>query len=93
MEKSKQYFKLKGKIERVELPVIDGNKDVFISYKRENANYVARLFEELKEHDIDAWFDLDELHQDVGKKYTDRIHKGIDNSEFFLLLYTKEVIS
>ncbi len=91
MEKSKQYFKLKGKIERVELPVIDGNKDVFISYKRENANYVARLFEELKEHDIDAWFDLDELHQDVGKKYTDRIHKGIDNSEFFLLLYTKEV--
>ena len=75
----------------VELPVIEGSKDVFISYKRENAEYVARLFEELKEHNIDAWFDLNELHQDVGKKYTDRIHKGIDNSEFFLLIYTKEV--
>jgi acetyltransferase-like isoleucine patch superfamily enzyme len=75
----------------VELPVIKGSKDVFISYKRENVDYVARLFAELKEHDIDAWFDLNELHQDVGKEYTKRIHKGIDNSEYFLLIYTKEV--
>lgn len=75
----------------VELSVIEGSKDVFISYKRENAEYVARLFAELKEHEIDAWFDLNELHQDVGKKYTERIHKGIDNSEYFLLIYTKEV--
>jgi acetyltransferase-like isoleucine patch superfamily enzyme len=75
----------------VELSIIKGSKDVFISYKRENAEYVARLFAELKEHDIDAWFDLNELHQDVGKEYTERIHKGIDNSEYFLLIYTKEV--
>ncbi len=77
--------------ECVELPIIEGKKDVFISYKRENADYVARLFEELKVHNINAWFDLNELHQDVGKEYTERIHKGIDNSEFFLLIYTKEV--
>lgn len=75
----------------VELPVIEGSKDVFISYKRENAGYVSRLFSELKDHDINAWFDLNELHQDVGKEYTERIHKGIDNSEYFLLIYTKEV--
>ena len=75
----------------VELSIIEGNKDVFISYKRENADYVARLFAELKEHNIDAWFDLNELHQNVGKEYTERIHKGIDNSEYFLLIYTKEV--
>lgn len=75
----------------VELPVIEGCKDVFISYKRENAEFVSRLFAELKEHDIDAWFDLNELHRDVGKEYTKRIHKGIDSSEFFLLIYTKEV--
>ena len=75
----------------VELPVIEGSKDVFISYKRENADYVARLFAELKEHDIDAWFDLNELHQNVGKEYTERIHKGINNSEYFLLIYTIEV--
>lgn len=75
----------------VELPIIEGSKDVFISYKRENADYVARLFAELKEHDIDAWFDLNELHQNVGKEYTERIHKGINNSEYFLLIYTIEV--
>ncbi len=77
----------------VELPAIEGRKNVFISYKRENAEYVARLFAELKEHNIDAWFDLNELHQDVGKEYTDRIHKGIDNSEYFLLIYTQDVES
>lgn len=75
----------------VELPVIDGEKDVFISYKRENASYVARLFEELENHYIKTWFDLNELHQDVGKEYTRRIHQGIDNSQYFLLIYTKDV--
>ncbi|MBO7580111.1 MAG: TIR domain-containing protein [Bacteroidaceae bacterium] len=75
----------------LELSAIVGKKDVFISYKREIAPYVARLFEELESHDIRAWFDLNELHQYVGKEYTKRIHKGIDNSKFFLLIYTKEV--
>lgn len=75
----------------IKLPIIEGKKDVFISYKRENAKYVSRLFTELNEHDIDAWFDLNELHQDVGKEYTERIHNGIDNSEYFLLIYTKDV--
>lgn len=86
---SQQTFKIDG--ESVTLPVIDEKKDVFISYKRENAGYVERLFNELNEHGIKAWFDLNELHQNVGKRYTNRIHKGIDNSEYFLLIYTKEV--
>ena len=86
-----QSFKFNN--ESVELPVIEGSKDVFISYKRENAPYVARLFEELGEHHIDAWFDMNELHHDVGNEYTERIHKGIDKSEFFLMIYTKEVES
>ena len=79
---SQQTFKIDG--ESVILPVIDEKKDVFISYKRVNAGYVERLFNELNEHGIKAWFDLNELHQNVGKRYTNRIHKGIDNSEFFL---------
>ncbi len=94
-EKTKQALKqvFKYENESVELPVIEGSKDVFISYKRENAPYVARLFEELSDHHINAWFDLHELHHDVGKEYTERIHKGIDKSEFFLMIYTKEVES
>lgn len=86
----KQEFKdINGVV--VTLPVEEGKKDVFISYKRENANYVARLVDELKEHQISCWFDLNELHYDVGKEYTDRIHKGVDSAENFLLMYTKDV--
>lgn len=77
--------------ESVKLPVIEGKKDVFISYKRENVAYVARLFSELEDHDIHTWFDMNELHQNVGDEYTERIHKGIDSSELFLLMYTKDV--
>ena len=88
-ETSMQVFNVEN--EKVELPVIEGKKDVFISYKRENAAFVTRLFEELDSHEIKAWFDMNELHQDVGEEYTERIHKGIDNSEFFLLMYTKDV--
>lgn len=86
---STQVFNLNSG-EYVELPIIRGKKDVFISYKRENAPYVARLFEELSIHGISAWFDLNELHQDVGAEYTERIHKGIDDSEYFLLIYTNK---
>ena len=75
----------------VELPIIKGRKDVFISYNRKDADFVARLSSELQEHGINAWFDLNELHQDVGEDYIERIHKEIDNSEHFLLIYTKEV--
>lgn len=77
--------------QQMELSAIVGKKDVFISYKRELAPYVARLYEELDSHDIKAWFDLSELHQFVGDDYTERIHKGIDNSEFFLIIYTKDI--
>ncbi len=75
----------------VDLPIITGGKDVFISYKRENAHFVSRLDHELKSHSIKVWFDLDELHEDVGDDYTNRIHEGIDNSEFFMLIYTTSV--
>jgi hypothetical protein len=52
---------------------------------------VARLFEELKDHEIDSWFDINELHHYVGKEYTERIHNGIEKSKYFLLIYTKEI--
>lgn len=68
-----------------------GKKDVFISYKRELVPFVTRLYKELESHDIKAWVDLNELHQYVGEEYTNRIHRGIDNSEFYLLIYTKDI--
>ena len=52
-----QEFKLEKEV--VQLPIIQGQKDVFISYKRENAAYVLRLYKELEKHNISAWFRAD----------------------------------
>lgn len=74
------------------MPVkIMGKRDVFISYKRENAEFVTRLYEELERHNISAWVDLSKLHKEVGEEYTERIHHGINSSILFLFIYTKEI--
>lgn len=67
---------------------IKGKRDVFISYKRENAPFVTRLYEELETHDISAWVDLSKLHKEVGEEYQEKIRKAIDSAEFILLIYT-----
>lgn len=72
-----------------EPPYTDGSKDVFISYKRENAPFVTRLYEELERHDISAWVDLSKLHKEVGEEYQEKIRKAIDSAEYFLLIYTE----
>lgn len=77
--------------EYLSLPEMDGNKDVFLSYKRENVRYVVRLYHELEKHFIKPWLDISELPQHVGDEYKDKIHRGIDSSKYFLLIYTKEV--
>ena len=68
---------------------IDGKRDVFISYKRENAPFVTRLYDELERHDISAWVDLSKLHKEVGEEYREQIRKAIDSAEYFLLIYTE----
>jgi len=68
---------------------IDGKRDVFISYKRENAPFVTRLYDELERHDISAWVDLSKLHKEVGEEYQEKIRKAIDSAEYFLLIYTE----
>lgn len=64
-------------------------KDVFISYKRENASFVTRLAEELERHNISVWVDLSKLHKEVGEEYKEKIHKAIEVSQYFLLVYTE----
>ena len=68
---------------------IDGKRDVFISYKRENAPFVMRLYEELESHNISAWVDLSKLHKEVGEDYREKIRKAIEAAEYFLLIYTE----
>ena len=69
---------------------IEGQRDVFISYKRENAPFVTRLYEELERHNISAWVDLSKLHKEVGEEYQEKIRKAIDSAEYFLLIYTEQ---
>lgn len=68
-----------------------GPYDVFISYKRENASFVTRLADELKAHNIRTWVDLNKLHEDAGGEYRAMIHRAIDSSRFFLLIYTRDI--
>lgn len=77
--------------EHLSIPVMEGNKEVFLSYKRENIKYVVRLFHELEKHFIKSWLDISELPLHVGDEYRDKIRKGIDSSKYFLLIYTKDV--
>lgn len=68
---------------------IEGKRDVFISYKRENAPFVTRLYEELERHDISAWIDLSKLHKEAGEEYQEKIRKAIESAQYFLLIYTE----
>lgn len=68
-----------------------GNLDVFISYRSKELDFVSRLYDELKNNHIDAWFDKAILHENVGKLYQEIIHEGIRNSQFFLLIYTESI--
>ena len=69
-----------------ELRLLRKTRRVFISYKRENAPFVTRLYEELERHDISAWIDLSKLHKEVGEEYQEKIRKAIDSAEYFLLI-------
>lgn len=68
---------------------IDGQRDVFISYKRENAPFVTRLYDELERHNISAWVDLSKLHKEAGEEYQEKIRKAIESAQYFLLIYTE----
>lgn len=81
--------KITNKKEEAMAEKINDKRDVFISYKRENAPFVMRLLDEFERHDISAWVDLSKLHKETGEEYQKNIHKAIESSEYFLLIYTE----
>ena len=68
---------------------IEGTREIFISYKRENAPFVMRLYQELDRHGISAWVDLSKLPKEPGEKYQEKIRKAIESAQYFLLIYTE----
>ena len=81
--------KVKNDKEQAMPKKIEGKRDVFISYKRENAPFVTRLYEELERHDISAWVDLSKLPKEPGEEYQVKIRNAIESAQYFLLIYTE----
>jgi len=51
---------------------IEGQRDVFISYKRKNASFATRLYDEIEKHGISVWVDLNKQYKEVGEEYQEK---------------------
>ncbi|HRF94212.1 MAG TPA: toll/interleukin-1 receptor domain-containing protein, partial [Aggregatilineales bacterium] len=58
--------------------------DVFISYSRHNIQFAEKLFNALKERNISAWVDWQDIPRSAG--WWDEIKRGVDNASTFLFL-------
>lgn len=69
-----------------------GTRDVFLSYRSTQVGFASKLHYELEvSNHITTWFDKEILHEDVGEEYANIIHKGIENSKLFLLIFSKDM--
>lgn len=59
-------------------------KHAFISYAREDVEFVRHLAERLGERDLDVWVDLEGIH--AGEEWLARIERGIDESDTFVFV-------
>ena len=65
--------------------------DIFISYSDRDADFSNRLFKELTTADFNVWQDKEYLHRNPSANYRELIHKGIEDSTYFLLIYSDRV--
>ena len=59
-------------------------KHVFISYSRREIRFVEKLAKDLEAKGYDVWFDLTDI--EGGDRWTQEIQKGIEASEYFILV-------
>lgn len=64
---------------------------VFISYAREDSAFAERLYQDLKAAGIEAWLDRESI--EPGRLWKKEIKKGIENSRYFLALFSKNSVS
>ncbi|GEM_PF-7094589 len=58
--------------------------EIFVSYSRLNANFVMEFISKLKNHNIDPWFDIDDIPK--GRDWWLEIQKGIDEANAFIFV-------
>jgi hypothetical protein len=57
---------------------------VFLSYAHEDLAAAERLFRELRQHEVNVWFDKDAVH--AGERWKPAISRAIRSSRFFIAL-------
>jgi hypothetical protein len=58
----------------------------FISYAHEDLNQIRKLYEGLRERNVNAWFDKEDMAPGRWKK---RIKKAISRSRYFIFCLSK----
>jgi hypothetical protein len=68
------------------VPYVNEGKapQVFLSYAREDLAAAQRLFEELRRHEVNVWFDKDAVR--AGERWKPAISQAIRASRFFIAL-------
>lgn len=64
---------------------------VFLSYAKEDQTYTRRLFEELKNRNIEVWFDKESLLP--GQKWKIEIRKAIQASRYFIAILSSKSVT
>ena len=67
------------------------NNKVFISYAREDVKIAQKICQDLKAEGIEPWLDIEQTLP--GQDWTDAISRAIQESSFFLLLYSSNSAS
>lgn len=67
-------------------PSVISEGQVFISYSRDDRDYVSKLADWLEGHGTEVWFDHD---VDIGTKWEEEIQKQLDDSTIVLVIMSK----
>lgn len=65
-------------------------KKLFVSYSREDENRVVHLCKQIASRGFDIWIDKDNIRG--GRKWKKEIVKGIQSSDFFILMLSRNSI-
>jgi hypothetical protein len=65
--------------------------DVFISYSREDMDFVRRLAEALEKRDRETWVDLEDIRP--TEEWLARVYSGIEGANAFVFVISSKSLS
>jgi WD40 repeat protein len=66
----------------------DRQDEIFISYSRQNSDFVKQFVAELGNHNIDPWFDMDDIPK--SREWWREIQKGIEGANAFVFIISAD---